>query len=90
MRESYGTPQGLLVTNAHVASDNSLRVPLPSGATLPARLLAHDKERYLAALMVNATGLPTIEICNSKDVQPGQLVMAMGHPWDVKGTATAG
>jgi serine protease Do len=83
-------PQGLIVTNAHVASRGSLRVTLPGGATLPARLLAHDKERDLAALMVDATGLPTIEIGNSKDLRPGQLVMALGHPWGVKGAATAG
>ena len=83
-------PQGLIITNAHVASSGSLRVTLPGGATLPARLLAHDKERDLAALMVDANGLPTIDIGNSRDLQPGQLVMAMGHPWGVKGAATAG
>lgn len=82
--------KGLIVTNAHVASRGSLRVTLPGGATLPARLLAHDKERDLAALMVDATGLPTIEIGNSKDLRPGQLVMALGHPWGIKGAATAG
>ena len=82
--------QGLIVTNAHVASGGSLRVTLPDGATLPARLLAHDEERDLAALMVDATGLPTIEIGSSRDLQPGQWVLAMGHPWGVKGAATAG
>ena len=46
--------KGLIVTNAHVASRGSLRVTLPGGATLPAPLLAHDKERDLAALMVDA------------------------------------
>lgn len=82
--------EGLIITNAHVASSGSLRVTLPGGATLPARLLARDKERDLAALMVEATGLPTIEIGNSRDLQPGQLVLAMGHPWGVRGAATAG
>ena len=82
--------QGLIITNAHVASGGSLRVTLPDGATLPARLLAHDKERDLAALMVDATGLPTIEIGSSRDLRPGELVLAMGHPWGVKGAATAG
>lgn len=82
--------QGLIITNAHVALGGSLRVTLPGGATLPARLLAHDKERDLAALMVDAAGLPTIEIGNSRDLRPGQWVLAMGHPWGVKGGATAG
>ena len=82
--------QGLIITNAHVVSGGSLRVTLPDGSNLPARLLAHDKERDLAALMVDATALPTIEIGNSRDLQPGQWVLAMGHPWGVKGAATAG
>ena len=82
--------QGLIITNAHVASGGSLRVRLPDGATLPARILAQNKERDLAALMVDATDLPTIEIGNSRDLQPGQWVLAMGHPWGVKGAATAG
>jgi serine protease Do len=82
--------QGLIITNAHVASNDSLRVKLPDGITLPASLLARDKERDLAALMVDATGLPTIEIGSSRDLQPGQWVLAMGHPWGVKGAATAG
>ena len=40
--------------------------------------------------MVDVTGLPTIEIGNSRALQPGQWVLAMGHPWGVKGAATAG
>ena len=83
-------PDGLIITNAHVAHSNSLRVILPGGDTLSGRILARDKERDLAALMVDAKDLPTIEIGNSRDLRPGQWVLAMGHPWGVKGAATAG
>lgn len=36
-------PDGLILTNAHVARNRSLQVTLPDGRTLPARLLAHDR-----------------------------------------------
>ena len=57
-------PEGLIVTNAHVVSarTGSLRVSLPDGRTLPARLLALDEGRDVAALVVAATDLPTIKV----------------------------
>ena len=85
-------PEGLIVTNAHVVSarTGSLRVTLTDGRTLSARLLARDEGRDVAALVVEATGLPTIEIGKSRDISPGQWVMALGHPWGVRGAVTAG
>lgn len=83
-------PDGLIVTNAHVVARNSLRVTLPSGSTLPARLLARDSRRDVAALVVDARGLSAIELGDSKGVQPGQWVLALGHPWGVADAATAG
>ena len=83
-------PDGLIVTNAHVVGRRSLRVTLPDGRTLPARLLARDASRDLAALAVDATGLPTSELGQSKQLQPGQWVLALGHPWGVAGAVTAG
>ena len=85
-------PEGLIVTNAHVVSarTGSLRVSLPDGRTLPARLLALDEGRDVAALVVAATDLPTIKVGRSRDISPGQWVMALGHPWGVRGAVTAG
>ncbi|MBI2856085.1 MAG: trypsin-like peptidase domain-containing protein [Chloroflexi bacterium] len=83
-------PEGLIITNAHVVSGGPLRVTLPDGVALPARLLSRDPDLDLAALMVDASGLPTIEVGNSRDIRPGQWVMALGHPFGVKGAATAG
>ena len=40
--------------------------------------------------MVDATSLPTIETGSSRDLRPGQWAMAVGHPWEVRGAATAG
>lgn len=94
--------EGLIVTNAHVVSGHTpgnerrrgpsreLRVTLPNGTNLPARLLARDEGRDVAALLVEAKELTPIELGTSRDLQPGQWVLAMGYPWGVAGVATAG
>jgi serine protease Do len=83
-------PQGLVVTNAHVAGRGPLRVELQDGRTLDAEILAVDRERDLAALRIAADGLPTIQLADSRAVRPGQWVMAVGHPYGVVGSATGG
>jgi S1-C subfamily serine protease len=83
-------PDGLIITNAHVIGRRGLKVTLADGRTLPARLLAHDADLDLAALSVEATELPTIELGRSKRLLPGQWVMALGHPWGVPNAVTAG
>ena len=81
---------GLIVTNAHVAGSRSLEVGLWDGRSMPARVLAHDPALDLAALSVNAGGLPTIALGESTTLQPGQWVMAMGHPRGVTDAITGG
>jgi S1-C subfamily serine protease len=90
---------GLIVTNFHViggqargktSMGGALSVVLPDGRELPATVLAHHPEYDLAALRVNATGLPTIELGDSRRLQAGQLVLALGFPWGVTGGATTG
>lgn len=82
---------GLSVTNAHViAGRGALRVALPDGRTLPATVIASDPDRDLAALMVAASDLPTVELGDSRRLRPGQWVMAVGHPWGVAGAVTGG
>ena len=83
-------PDGLIVTNAHVAGSRRLRVTLRDGRELPARVLALDSGLDLAALVVEADGLPAIELGDSRGLRPGQLVLAMGHPWGVSGAVTTG
>jgi len=83
-------PDGLILTNAHVVQLRSPKVTLPDGRMTPARVLAHDKVLDLAALRVDAAHLPTIELGDSRGLQPGEWVLALGHPWGVAGAATAG
>ena len=66
------------------------RWTLPDGSTLPAKLLAHDADRDLAALAVDTTGLPTISLGESTRLRTGQWVLALGHPWGVVSSVTVG
>lgn len=95
-------PDGLILTNAHVvagrhwprgrrpAGSGDLRVVLPSGDELAARVLAVDDKNDLAALRVEAAGLPTVALADSRRLQPGDIVIALGFPWGVTGGATTG
>jgi serine protease Do len=81
---------GLVLTNAHVLRDRRVTITLPDGSEKVAQILAMDKHRDLAALTIDAKDLPTIELGNSRELQPGEWVIAYGHPWGVQGAATAG
>ena len=83
-------PDGLIVTNAHVLRGRSMEVTLADGRRLPAKVLAYDAAHDLAALMVEATGLPIVELGDSRQLQPGQWVLALGHPWGIRGAVSAG
>lgn len=82
---------GLIITNHHViAGHGKLKIILPDGRTLPARVLASDQSYDLAAISIKASNLPTIALGHSRQLQPGQWVLAIGHPWGVPGAVTAG
>ena len=93
---------GLVVTNAHVVSAEKgrrrvreLRVTLPAGPVVSAKLLAKDDGLDVAVLKIEELDgklpeLHPIELGDSKALRPGQWVLAMGHPWGVAGAAAAG
>jgi S1-C subfamily serine protease len=81
---------GLVLTNAHAVNGRRLAVSLANGQRLPARLLAQDRANDIAALSVDARGMPAIAIGDSRQLRPGEWVLAVGHPWGVSGAATAG
>ena len=81
---------GLIVTNAHVARDDSPVIGLPDGHTLPGRLVAHDPRRDLAAIRIDAHGLPHAAAGDSSVVRPGEIVFASGNTLGVKGVVTQG
>jgi S1-C subfamily serine protease len=69
---------------------SEISVTLADGTSLPAKVLAQDTEHDIAALAVDARELPTIRLGDSRTLRPGQLVLAVGHPWGVMGAVTAG
>ena len=81
---------GLIMTNAHVVQRDRVEVALADGRILPGRLLARDPESDLAALTIEGRDFPTIELGDSKNLRPGQWVLALGHPWGVVGAVSAG
>ena len=83
---------GTIVTNNHVVKDaKSLTVTLNDGTTLPAKIVGCDPRTDIAVLKVNAGHpLPYIQLGNSADVKPGEWVIAVGNPFGLGGTVTAG
>lgn len=81
---------GLIVTNAHVARGKRLAVELTDGTLLRARLTDRDDGRDVAALRVDASGLPAATIGDSDTLRPGHLAFAVGNPFGVVGAVTSG
>ncbi len=82
-------PQGLILTNAHVVRAEPIWVRLADGREFAAKILGRDRTGDLAALLVEAAGLPALELAPSEPA-PGSLVLALGHPWGVEAAASFG
>ena len=83
-------PDGLVLTNNHVIDGGPIRVTLMDGRTVPGRVLARDARLDLAALSISARGLPAMTLGESTSLRPGQLVIALGHPWGILGAVAVG
>jgi|GEM_PF-5962761 len=82
---------GYIVTNHHViAGADDIRVTLNNRKELSARLVGSDATADLAVLKVDAKDLPFLVWGNSNDVKVGQWVLAVGYPFSLESTVTAG
>ncbi len=83
---------GIIVTNNHVVKDaRTVTVTLASGQSFPAKILGTDPKTDLAVIKISAGHpLPYVELGSSADVVPGEWVIAMGNPFGLDGTVTAG
>ena len=81
---------GLVITNAHVARSKRLQVVDWQGNKRPAMVRAWHGSLDLAALTLESGELPPLALANSRNLQPGNWVLAMGHPFGVSVGATAG
>ncbi len=84
------SPNGAIVTNAHVASAPQLEVGLSDGRRFPARIERRDPRRDLALLRIDADGLPAVAVRDPVDVRPGEILVAVGHPLGVPNALTMG
>ncbi|HXY43460.1 MAG TPA: trypsin-like peptidase domain-containing protein [Acidimicrobiales bacterium] len=85
------TPNGEVLTNNHVIADGSSITAQINGAgrTYNVRVLGTDTSQDVALVqLVDASGLPTVSIGNSADLQVGDSVVAIGNALDLKGPLT--
>ncbi|HEX5184327.1 MAG TPA: Do family serine endopeptidase [Allosphingosinicella sp.] len=88
---------GYIVTNNHVISPartgatvDQITVTLPDRREYPARVVGRDEVADLAVLKINATGLPFVRFGDSTHARVGDWVLAIGNPFGLGGTVTAG
>ena len=83
---------GYIVTNNHVVENTTdIQVTFTDGSTMEASLIASDKETDLALLKVETEKkLPFVNFGNSDTAKVGNWVMAIGNPFGLGGTVTAG
>lgn len=82
---------GYIVTNNHVVDGASkLRVKLNDGRTFDGKLIGTDSATDLALLKIDAKDLPTLPFGSSDALRLGEWVLAIGSPFDLQSTITAG
>ena len=85
------TTDGYIVTNYHVVQEGQrFEVALPDKRSLPARVVGVDESTDLALLRVAAEGLPALALGDSDQLEVGEWVLAVGSPFDLYSTVTAG
>lgn len=82
---------GYIITNNHVVEGaNELEVTLSDNRKYKATLIGADKKTDLAVIKIDATGLSAAEMGNSDAVRIGEWALAVGNPFDLTSTVTAG
>ncbi len=87
------SPDGYILTNNHViegAVENRIEVVLDDKRTFEARVVGTDSSTDLAVIKIDGQNLPAITIGNSDEVDVGEWVLAIGNPFRLNSTVTAG
>lgn len=87
------TGDGYILTNNHVIEDavgDGINVTLSDKRSYPARIVGADPSTDLAVLKINANNLSTTVIGNSDHIDVGEWVLAIGNPFRLRSTVTAG
>ena len=82
---------GFVMTNAHVVEGaDQVLVTLPDKREFKARIVGLDKRTDVAVVKIDATGLPAVKIGDVNRLKVGEWVMAIGSPFGLDNTVTAG
>ena len=82
---------GYIVTNNHVVENaDDIKITLKDGRIMPAKIIGRDEATDLAVVKVQGAGFPFVDFENSAKPRVGDWVIAVGNPFGLGGTATAG
>jgi len=85
------SPDGYIVTNNHVIDQaDKIEISLYDNRTYEATLIGTDPSTDLALIKVDAENLVPVNMANSDDVKVGEFVLAVGNPFNLTSTVTAG
>jgi len=82
---------GYIVTNNHVVDNaDKIDVILPDKRSLVAKVIGRDANTDLALIKIEGSGFPIVKLGNSDNVRVGEWVLAVGYPFALNTTVTAG
>ena len=85
------TSDGFIMTNAHVVDGaDEVIVTLTDEREFKAKIIGADKRTDVAVVKIEATGLPAVKVGDVNRLKVGEWVMAIGSPFGLKNTVTAG
>ncbi|CAM8665624.1 DegQ Trypsin-like serine proteases, typically periplasmic, contain C-terminal PDZ domain [Comamonadaceae bacterium] len=85
------TSDGVIMTNAHVVDGaDEVIVTLTDKREFKAKILGADKRSDVAVVKIDATGLPAVKVGDVNRLRVGEWVMAIGSPFGLENTVTAG
>jgi serine protease Do len=85
------SPEGLILTNAHVVKGaDEVTVKLSDKREFAAKVLGADARTDVAVLKIDAAGLPAVRIGDPQKTRVGEWVAAIGSPFGLESTVTAG
>jgi S1-C subfamily serine protease len=83
--------EGHILTNYHVIADaRQVKVTLHNGKSYPATVIGTDRPHDLAVIQIKGADLPAMVLGDSRNLQVGQKVYAIGNPFGLSGTMTRG
>jgi serine protease Do len=85
------TSDGMIMTNAHVVEGaDEVVVTLTDKREFKAKIIGADKRSDVAVVKIEATGLPAVKVGDVSRLKVGEWVMAIGSPFGLENTVTAG